>query len=150
MVGNRLRIAILGASDPSEEGPGAAREALSAIGPGTLPAGTVILDSGGTMLKSLEAATGFDGLILIDGASMGMPAGGVGIFSLNELILPGSPPQVQFENVDIERDLLYASKFLSLPPVRIVGIQSGETKASFAGPFLDAIHEAIDQLTEEK
>jgi Ni,Fe-hydrogenase maturation factor len=99
------------------------------------------------MLKTLETAAGFDGLILVDGASMGMPAGGIGIFSLNELILPGSPP-VEFDNVDIEGDILYASKFLSLPPMRIIGIQSGETHASFAAPFLDAIRSAIEQLTQ--
>ena len=85
---------------------------------------------------------------------MGIPSGGVGIFSLNELILPGSQPCVEFDNVDVEGDILYASKFLSLPPLRIVGIQSGEAGAGEAGtaapgPFLDAIHRAMGELTRK-
>jgi len=143
-----LRIAILAAFDPSPGQQCAARRALSRIGPGALPEGTVILKHGGTLLKTLEAATGFDGLILVDGASMGMPAGGVAVFSLNELILPGSPPRVEFDNVDLEGDILYANKFLSLPPVRIVGIESGGAGADIAASFLDAIRQAICELTQ--
>lgn len=143
-----LRIAILPVHDPSPGPPGAARRALSVIGPGVLPEGTVILKHGRTLLKTLQAATGFDGLILVDGASMGMPAGGVAVFSLNELILPGSPPRVEFDNIDVEGDILYANKFLSLPPVRIVGIESGGAGADIAAPFLDAILQAISELTK--
>ncbi|MGD8627624.1 MAG: hypothetical protein PVH52_00950 [bacterium] len=163
MVSNGSRIAILAAFDPSEGGPGAARRALAGISSGVLPPGTVILEHNGTILKALEAAADFDGLVLVDGASMGMRPGGAAIFTLNELILPGSPPRVVFDNVDVESDILYASKFLSLPPLRIVGIQPDETRAGEAqagcgageagtggeGSFLDTIRRAIFELTRE-
>jgi len=144
-----LKIAILAAHDPGPGQPGAAQRALSGIGPDALPAGTVILKHGGTLLKTLEAAAGFDGMILIDGASMGMPPGGVRIFGLNDLILPGSPPRAKFDNVDVEGDILYANKFLSLPPVRIVGIESGEAGAGAAETLLDAIRQAVCELTQK-
>jgi len=100
-----LKIAILAARDPGA-GPGTvAEEALSRVTPGTLPPGAVLLEHRGTLLKTLEAAAGFDALILLDGASMGRPPGDVTVFNLNELILPGCPPEVAFDNIDIEGDI---------------------------------------------
>ena len=149
-----MKIAILAAHDPTTGQYGFAQRVLSGIGPDALPGGTVILEYGGTLLKTLEAAAGFDGMILIDGASMGMSPGGVRVFGLNDLILPGSPPRVKFDSVDVEGDILYANKFLSLPPVRIIGIESGEagageTGAGIAGPLLDAIRQAVCELTQK-
>ena len=144
-----MKIAILAAHDPTAGQYGVAERALSGIAPLDLPAGTVILKQGGTLLKALEAAAGLDGLILIDGASMGLPPGSVGVFSLNDLILSGSPARVEFDNVDIEGDILYANKFLSLPPVRLIGIESGEAGASIARPLLDAIRQAIGEITQK-
>ncbi len=150
-----MKIAILAARDPGA-GPGTvAEEALSRVTPGTLPPGAVLLEHRGTLLKTLEAAAGFDALILIDGASMGKPPGDVTVFSLNELILPGYPPEVAFDNIDIEGDILYANKFLSLPPVRIIGIESGcgatrisgETLTGAAESCLEAIRQAVGELT---
>jgi len=142
-----LKIAVLPVPGPVAGQRTVAEETLSRLGPGALPPGTVLLRHRGTLLKTLEAAAGFDGLILVDGASMGKQPAAIMVFSLNDLILPGSRPRVAFDNIDVERDVLYATKFLSLPPLRIVGLASGDDLATGAESFLGAIRQAVSELT---
>ena len=68
-----------------------------------------------------------DGLVIIDAASMGEPPGAVKIFNLNEILLAGQGYPLRLHSVRLESDLLYANKFLSLPPTIIVAIEAGES-----------------------
>ncbi len=144
-----MKIAVLTVGERGPGGRSTAERALSGIDPDELPREVVLLSRRGGLLETLQAASGFDGLILIDGASMAREAGGFMVFSLNELVLPEPPREVRFENVDIRGEIVYASKFLSLPPVRIIGIETdgGSAVPGVSESCLAAIRKAVGDLS---
>ena len=75
------------------------------------------------VLKILESVSGFDGLVIADAASMGEPPGTVKTFNLNEIILAGTGSPITLHGVRMDSELLYANKFLSLPPTIIIAIE---------------------------
>ena len=152
-VGAGLKIAILAVRAHQTDQPTVAEEILSRIDLGLLPPEVVLVKGRGTLLKTLEALGDFDGLVLVDGASMGASPGEIRVFGLDQLILAGTPQMVVFDNMELESEILYANKFLDLPPVRIVGIETNDSSASHPGPALtdsvDRCLEAILQAVSE-
>ena len=120
-----------------------------------LPEHAVIIDGGTAVLKTLENMSDFDGLVIVDAASMGEPAGAVKSFNLNEILLSGPDGRITLHGIKMDTELLYANKFLSLPPTIIVGIEpesltrSGISDILLArlDSYVDAVSKAIRQLS---
>jgi hydrogenase maturation protease len=98
-------------------------EVVSQLRRRELPECAVVLDGSAPVLKTLESISSFDGLVIIDAASMGEPPGTVRTFSLNEIILAETGNRINLHGVSMDSELLYANKYLSLPPTIIIAIE---------------------------
>ena len=150
-----MKIAIVAFSDRSGGSRSVGPDIISRIDTRSLPVPVVVIRGEQEPLRTLEIASEFDGLIIVDGASMGEPPGTLKTFDLNDLVLGGVSRPVTLLGVKIDSELLFAHKYLDLPPTRIVCIETGsplETLGSESSPwnadhFEKAIRQAIDQLT---
>ena len=106
------------------------------------------------VLRVLEEATKFDGLVIIDAASMGQPPGSFTVVTINDLIMKHRMASIKLHGMRIDSDLVYAHKFLDLPPTRLVLIQPetltggrvSKTLLSRMADYLDAVTQAVEQL----
>lgn len=140
-----MRIALVGFGDGSRGDDAVGVEVISRVDRSALPEDVFILNGGTNVLKTLETVTGFDGLVIVDAASMGESPGAVKTFTLNDLVMTESPRSVTFHAMKLDTDLIYAHKFMNLPETLIVGIQP----ASFDSPGLSQVLlDAMDDYTE--
>ena len=105
-----MRIGVVAFGSDPEGDNAVGREVVARLSRRELPDGAEILDGGAPVLKILERVSGFDGLVIIDAASMGEPPGAVKIFNLNEILLAGQGNPLRLHSVRLESDLLYANK----------------------------------------
>jgi Ni,Fe-hydrogenase maturation factor len=132
-----------------------AHDIISRIDIESLPVPAVIIRGEMGPLKTLEIASKFDGLVIVDAASMGEAPGTLRTFDLNDLVLGEASKAVTLLGMKIDSELLFAHKYLGLPPTRIVCIETGppvETACSESSPqnidhFQEAVKQAVYQLT---
>ena len=149
-----MRVAVVAFGDRARGDNGIGAEVLAALDRENLPADSAIIDGGTHVLKALAAVTGFDGLVIIDAASMGCPPGSCRIIGLDELVLGDPPPEVDFHSMRLDSHLFYAHKYLDLPPTRVVCIEpeilegSGvsETLRTRIGSYVKAVATAVRGL----
>jgi hydrogenase maturation protease len=120
-----MRIAVVAFGENLEGDLAIGHEVLSRFGQRDLPECAVILDGRPPVLKTLESVSGFDGLVIVDAASIGESPGTVKTFNLNEIMLAGTGSPITLHGVRMDSELLYANKFLSLPPTVIIAIEVG-------------------------
>jgi hydrogenase maturation protease len=120
-----VRIAVIAFGDGSSGDGGIGLKVISLIDRADLSEDVAIIDGGTDVLKTLESISGFDGLVVVDAASMGESPGTVRTFDLNELILNDCFDRVVFHGMKIDTELLFGRKYLNIPPTTIVGIEPG-------------------------
>jgi hydrogenase maturation protease len=150
-----LEIAIVAFGDRRSGDNSIAVDVVSRIDAADLPASIVILSGEEGPLKVLEGAGRYDGLIIVDSASMGEEPGTLRTFDLNDLVLASPARRVTLRGIDLDSELIFAHKYLSLPPTRVVCIETdglstpGGLGSDPAGirKCLEAIRLAIGQLS---
>jgi hydrogenase maturation protease len=141
---SRLRIAVVAFGRSSSGDRGIGLRVISRIDRGDLKEDVAIIDGGDDVLKTLESMSGFDGLVIVDAASMGEPPGTVRSFSLNELILNERTDAILLHGVQMDEELLFGQKYLNLPPTTIVAIEP----ETVAGPDLSqSLQARIERYT---
>ena len=140
-----MRIALVGFGNGALGDDAVAIDVISRVDRSALPEDVFVLNGGTNVLKTLESVTGFDGLVIVDAASMGEAPGTVKTFTLNDLVMSEFSGNVTFHAMKMDTDLIYAHKFMNLPETLIVAIEP----ASFDGPALSPVLlEAMDTYTE--
>lgn len=149
-----MRIAVVAFGDAARGDDAIGTEVISHIERRGLPEHAILINGGTPVLRTLESLSDFDGLVIVDAASMGEAPGTVKTFSLNEVFLNEVPTPITLHGMKMDSELLFANKFLSLPPTTIVGIEP----ESLTGPrisnillsrldtYADAVTQAITQL----
>lgn len=89
-----------------------------------------LIESRNDVLQTLESLTGYDGVVIVEGAQTGQSGGNVMIVDFSETSFFGSPVEVAFDNLRPMEHLFYASKYLSLPPTLIVALECSELPES--------------------
>jgi hydrogenase maturation protease len=151
----RMRIAVVAFGDSSHGDHAIGLEIISHIDRTDLDEDVIIIDGGQNVLRTLESISGFDGLIVVDAASMGETPGTVRTYDLNNLILNDTSTQVSFHGIKIDSELLYAHKFLNLPRTIIIGIEPeaiggtevSECLRSNMSIYVDAVIRAVARFT---
>jgi hydrogenase maturation protease len=151
-----LRIAIVAFGETSGDH-AIGIEVLSRISRDHLPDHAVLINGGTDVLKALEAVRGFDGLIIVNAATMGDPPGTVRTLDLNELVFSGDPASITLHGMKRNSELILAHKFMNLPPTKIVCIEPGALAgAGLSQPLLSnldcyihAVKQAGDDLSCE-
>jgi hydrogenase maturation protease len=118
-----MRIAVVAFGDASHGDGGIGPNVIARIDRADLREDVAIIDGGTDVLKTLESISGFDGLVIVDAASMGESPGTVRCFNLNELILNDLFDRVTFHGMKLDSELVFGQKYLNLPPTTIVAIE---------------------------
>lgn len=118
-----MRIAVVAFGDASHGDGRIGLHVISRINRADLMEDVAIIDGGTDVLKTLESISGFDGLVIVDAASMGESPGTVRSFNLNELILNECLDRVTLHGMKIDTELVFGQKYLNLPPTTIVAIE---------------------------
>ena len=118
-----MRIAVVAFGDTAHGDHAIGLEIISRIDRTDLDEDVIIIDGGQNVLRTLESVSGFDGLVVVDAASMGEPPGTVRTYDLNDLILRGDSTRISLHGIKLDSELIYANKFLDLPPTLIVGVE---------------------------
>jgi hydrogenase maturation protease len=118
-----MRTAVVAFGNKMEGDRAVGLEVISQLKRRMLPEGTVIVDGGAPVLKTLESMSDFDGLVIIDAASIGEAPGVVRTLALNEVVLAAPGSSITLHSIKMDSELIYANKFLSLPPTVIVAIE---------------------------
>lgn len=150
-----MRIAVVAFGDISHGDHAIGLQIISHIDRTDLDEDVIIINGGRNVLRTLESISGFDGLIVIDAASMGETPGAVRTYDLNDLILDDASTHVSFHGFKLDSELLYAHKFLNLPPTIIIGIEPeaiggsevSECLWSNMASYVDAVIQAVSRFT---
>ncbi len=150
-----MRIAVVAFGDTSHGDDAIGLEVISRIDRTDLDEDVMIINGGENVLRTLESISGFDGLVLVDAASMGETPGTVKIYDLNDLVLGDSSYEISFHGIKLDSELLYAQKFLNLPPTIIVGVEPGgiggadisECLRSNMASYVSAVMQAVSRFT---
>ena len=149
-----MRIAVVAFGDASHGDDAIGIELISQVNRRDLPEHAIFINGGTDVLKTLESLSDFEGLVIVDAASMGEAPGTVKTFSLNDLFLTEVAVPITLHGMKMDSELLYANKFLSLPPTMIVGIEPesltgegiSEVLRSNLDTYIEAVNRAITQL----
>lgn len=148
-----MKIAIVAFGNRSGGENSIALDIVSRIDIERLPVPAVVLTGERGPLKTLEIASTFDGLIIVDAGSMGEAPGTLKTFDLNDLVLGDPSRRVTLLGVKIDSELLFAHKYFGLPRTRIVCIESvspvGASEDASASRNMDHYQEAIRQAIEQ-
>lgn len=149
----RIAVVAFGRSSGGDDAIGL--RVISRIDRGDLKEDVAIIDGGNDVLKTLESMSGFDGLVIVDAASMGEAPGTVRSFSLNELILNDRTDAIVLHGLEMDEELLFGRKYLNLPPTTIVAIEPEKVAGSDLSQALQsrmdryaaAVTEAINRFS---
>ncbi len=144
-----MRIALVAFGDASGGDDSVGVEVISRIDRMSLPEDVLIINGGTDVLKALETVSSFDGLVIVDAASMGEPPGTVKVFDLNDLVGGEPPADLVFRGLKMDSELLVANKFMNLPPTTIVGIQpEAASGPGLSDLLLSNIERYVDVVTQ--
>jgi hydrogenase maturation protease len=141
-----VRIAVVAFRRSSGGDDGIGLEVISRVNRTDLKEDVAIIDGGQDVLKTLESMSGFDGLVIVDAASMGEAPGTVKSFSLNELVLNERTDAVVLHGLEMDEELLFGRKYLNLPPTTIVAIQPENVAGS---DLSQSLQTRMDRYTSE-
>lgn len=151
----QVRIAVVAFGDAAHGDHAIGLEIISRIDRTDLDEDVIIINGGQNVLKTLESISGFDGLVVVDAASMGETPGTVRTYDLNDLVLGDDSTRISLHGIKLDSELLYANKFLNLPPTVIVGVEPqgiggtdiSECLRSNIPDYVSAVVQAVARFT---